>query len=520
MPIFGDPLDGPIDVNTVLGIGCGSKPDDVAAVSLNESRTWREMDVMSQRLATGYLDVGLKAGDRVASLAPNRIALLIHYLACLKAGLVAVPLNYRYTGAEIDYALDKVGAKLLFAHVERAKDLYASDCVQRLPFGVVRLEETGSQSSRAGLSYERLVDPANDARDIGPHRPDAVAAVFFTSGSTGKPKGVAHSRRTLGWLMASYAATYNITADDTIMPATSWSHIGGYGISLMGLAQGARISVARSITDEEILPLLRKARPTFLKMLPAAMFALVHDHDATRDDFASLRLCIAGGDRISLELERAFIDLAGLEISELYGMTETGVSCLNAPGPGSRIGSVGTPCAGYALSIRDDAGNELPENAEGSLWVRFRGNFLGYWNDPAATRAIVAGDWVNTGDVLMRDSDGYLWFRGRKKQIIVHDGSNISPLEVEETIETHPAVEQACAIGVHDAIHGENVRAYVTLREDTEPPTGSELIKLAQEKIGYKAPEEIVFLAEMPITVTGKIDRKRLMRQALEHRDA
>jgi len=141
----------------------------------------------------------------------------------------------------------------------------------------------------------------------------------------------------------------------------------------------------------------------------------------------------------------------------------------------------------------------------------------GYWEAPEATAEVVFDGWVSSGDLARADQDGYLWFFGRQKQVIVHDGSNISPLEVEGALVEHPSIDLAGVVGVHDAVHGENVRAYVTLREGAERPTMADLIRFCRERVGYKAPEEIVFLDEMPLNATGKIDRVGLKHLAEHH---
>ena len=139
---------------------------------------------------------------------------------------------------------------------------------------------------------------------------------------------------------------------------------------------------------------------------------------------------------------------------------------------------------------------------------------VGYWNAPEETKAIFRDGWLDTGDVMKIDDDGYLWFRGRKKQIIVHDGSNICPQEVEEALLEHQAVESAGVVGIHNLVHGENVRAYITLQKGATRPTSQELIQFARARVGYKAPEEIVVLEEMPLNATGKVDRATLKSMA------
>jgi long-chain acyl-CoA synthetase len=248
-------------------------------------------------------------------------------------------------------------------------------------------------------------------------------------------------------------------------------------------------------------------------MLPSALFALTRDHGASQEDFASLRLCRAAGDTVSAELEREFTELSGFAIDEAYGMTEVGLATLSPPDR-IKLGSVGQIAPGVSLSIRSEQGEELPVGGEGRLWVKTRAATVGYWDDPAATEAAFRDGWLDSGDVMRVDDDGYFYFRGRKKQIIVHDGSNISPQEIEGVLVEHESVESAAVIGIHDLVHGENVRAYITFKEGADRPTSQELIRFARSKVGYKAPEEIVVLDRMPFTATGKVDRTGLKRMA------
>ncbi len=214
-------------------------------------------------------------------------------------------------------------------------------------------------------------------------------------------------------------------------------------------------------------------------MIPAALTALVRDHDVTADDFASLRLCRAGADKVSLELEHEFQALSGLLIDEGYGMTEVGLATLNPPRGPIKQGSIGRPVGGFAICVRDDERCECRNDTVGRVWIRTRSQTIGYWDNPEATAEILRDGWLDSGDLARADDDGYLWFFGRKKQIIVHDGSNISPGEVEEALAEHPAVALVGVVGIHDEVHGENVRAYVTVQDGAERPTSHELIEFA-----------------------------------------
>ncbi|MEM6462616.1 MAG: class I adenylate-forming enzyme family protein [Pseudomonadota bacterium] len=512
MILRGAALEAPIDIHDLLHSGLEGHPDETAMICAKTRRTWRALDQAIDNLAGHYLAMGLEPGDRVASLMPNRVELVIHYLACIKAGLVAVPLNYRYLAPGIDHALDVSGASLLVMHAERGHDLAASQHAKNLRLGTVCYGRGGREPG----DLERLIAEPPRTRSEPVAAPEDPAVIFFTSGSTGKPKGVTHSFDTLGWILASCAEALEITGDDVILPGSSISHLGSFMWTLAGLAKGARIIVARTFDGDELLPLLRAHRPTVLCMLPAALMCLVREHGATREVFSSLRVCRGGGDKVPAELEAEFTALTGFPIDEGYGMTEIGLATLNPPSGLIKPGSVGQPVAGFEMVIRDGEGRNVNIGEDGMLWVRTRTATIGYWRDPKATAELVENGWLDTGDLMRADEDGYFWFRGRKKQIIVHDGSNIAPQEVEDALLEHGDIEAAGVIGVHDLIHGENVRAYVTLRPQSSRPSVQALIRFARERIGYKAPEEIVFLDEMPLNPTGKIDRVRLKEMAAQ----
>jgi len=510
MPIAGPPLTQPNVIGNLLGHGLKTQPDEPALMSARTQMSWRQLNEASTRLAAQYLALGLEPGDRVASLMPNRPALIIHYLACLKARLVATPLNYRYMPPEIDHALEVSGASLMLHHAERDADVAASQFGRRLPKGVIRYKADRGP----GPHFEELIaQPQAEAKLPTPDL-DAPAFIYFTSGSTGKPKGVTHTQRTFGWMMAATVQGMEFTDADTFLPGASFSHIGGSLFGLAALGAGARLVIPRGSDGPEILPLLRQFHPTVLWMLPAALIAVTRDHDAGSEDFSSLRLCMSGGDKVSAELEREFTHLAGLPVDESYGMTEIGLATINPPSGENREGSIGQLCPGYEMSLRDDVGNEVPAGAPGKLWIRSPGDAVGYWNNQQATADTIVDRWLDTGDLMRVDEDGYLWFCGRKRQIIIHDGSNICPQEVEEAVAAHPSVKEAGVVGIHDLVHGENVRAYVTLRPGAKQPTSSEIISFARERVGYKAPEEIVILDEMPLNVTGKVDRVALKEMA------
>src|ERR1700761_5794636 len=514
-------------LDDLLRVGLAAKPEEVALLSNKRSLTWRELEDASSRLAAGYLGLGLAAGDRVASLMPNRVDLVVHYLACFKAELIATPLNYRYTAAEIDHALKVGGARALLAHVERAEDVAASALAAGLGLGQIAYRDAeplpqGNDDPAAAEpgwdhDFAALLEADPLPRPLA--EPDVAlpAVIFFTSGSTGPAKGVTHTRESLRWMIAAAAGAFELDDSDVFLPGSSMSHVGSFLWALATLSVGGKVVVARATDAHELLPLLRDQQPTVLAMIPAALSALIHDHDLRPGDFSSLRICRAGADKVSTELLTEFAAAAGFPIVEGYGMTEVGLATLNPPSGEIRQGSIGTPIGGFRIELRGEDGAPIEGEEVGRIWIESRSRMSGYWEAPEATAEVIVDGWLDSGDLARADADGYLWFFGRKKQVIVHDGSNISPYEVEGALVDHPAIALAGAVGVHDSVHGENVRAYVTCEEGAERPSAADLIVHCRERIGYKAPEEIVFLDEMPLNPTGKIDRVGLKRMAEDH---
>ncbi|MEO1191230.1 MAG: AMP-binding protein [Pseudomonadota bacterium] len=510
MPLSGGAITRSVPLTELLSAGLASKPDAVAITSLLTTYSWRELDQAASHLARKLLGLGLQPGDRVACLMPNRTALAVYFLAAIRAGLVLVPLNYRLQAEGVQQQLKASDASLLFLHAERDQEVAALG--EGLRCGLLSYD---SPSGRAP-SFEGLMNEGPEERALPERDPEAPAFIFYTSGSTGPAKGVVHSEASMAAMLASNAQGFALMPEDVVLPASSMAHLGAFFMTFAALSVGARVALARGFQPEEIAALLRRERPTVLMMLQTALFGVIRNAGVTEEDLASLRLCRCGGDKVSTALQEAFRAKTGLTIHEGLGITEAGQIAFNRSGGPIKPGSIGQPLPGAEIAPRDPEGQECPVGQPGRLWVRTPALMLGYWNDPEATAEVLQEGWLDTGDLVEADADGFLWFRGRQKQIIVHDASNIAPQEVEGALLDHPAVASACAVGVVDQLHGENVLAFVAVKQGETVPAAEELITFAREKIGYKAPEEIVFLDRLPLNPTGKLDRVALKALAAE----
>lgn len=510
MTLIGPTLDRSVDLSRLLEKGLEQKPDAVAVSSMDDSLSWSELDRQSRNLAGSYADLGLRRGDRIVSLLPNRLQVIVHYLACLRAGFVAVPLNYRYLAQDIDYAIGLSEPRLMVAHAERADDISQCGGVAGLELGGLSVD-----GELPGFgSFEPLTEGTAAAAPPDVPGPDDPAVVFFTSGSTGRPKGVTHTQRSLGHIVSSLGAAYRITEKDTILPVSSLSHMLAQIMSYAALAAGGSAVVAEDISVGAVMPLMRHHQPTVIAMMPYALTEVVYASEESDAAFRNLRMCDCGGDKVATDLQKKFQEVSGVELAEGYGLTEAGIVVHNPPGGPIVHGSVGPAMPGNEFSIRDANGKDLPEGEEGVLWIRSPSVMSGYFGDPAATADAIEDGWLNTGDLLRFDDQGYFWFCGRKKQIIIHDGSNIAPQEVENVLLEHDAIEAAAVVGVPDTLHGQNIRAYVVLKPGVKELPAAEILEMARSRIGYKAPEEIFAVKALPENAAGKIDRVALAKLA------
>ena len=475
--------------------------------------TAAELDQLASRLASGLAAIGLEEGDRVALLLPNRLETIVCYLACFRMQLVVVPLDYEYHPLQIGYALGHSGASILVVDHERIPGLEEAGVLGAVPRVVVVGEGSAAGSRRpfaALLGADREL-PAAAPRD------DSPAVMIYTSGTTSRPKGVVLSRGALATGVKKYLVRVTLTPDDVTLIATSASQPLALRCQILPtLWMGGRISLLRKFTVENFVAALRRPpAKTFLTLTPGGLGQLMASPEFQACDFSRLRLCLAGGDRVPTKILEAFERLTGVAVTEQCGSTETGPYAMNPPFGRKKPGSVGLPAHGVQVAVVDEDGADVPTGTVGDVRVSGPGIMDGYWNESALTRKTLQRGWVLTGDLGRFDEDGYLWFVGRRKDIIVRDGHKVAPLAVEAALSEHPAVREACVIGVPDAVFGELPHAYVILQPDLA--AGPEELRafVAGRLAEFMVPAEVHVIAEMPSKGPGKIDRELLRMRAI-----
>jgi acyl-CoA synthetase (AMP-forming)/AMP-acid ligase II len=486
-------------------------PDKIALWFDDKSWTYGELDDATDRIAAALGAAGVRSGDRVALFLLNCPELVFSYFACFKLGAVAVPLNYRYRQAEAQYALEHSGATTLIAHPALAGEVVGLPLAR---MGIRRCYLAAPEAKPPFAAFDSLLAGPRGAVPAATFDEQQPAAILYTSGSTARPKGVVYSHATLWHNCLIQSATFQLTADDVHLVSTAACHAAAFtGQLLPNVYVGGTSVLTHLPSPAQVADALQRHRVTRVQMLPATLKDLVEYLERRpAADLASWRCCTAGGDVVPLDLHQRFRKAVGFEITELFGMTEA-LSCITNPPFGTgRAGSIGQPAAQTRLRIVDDRDKDVPIGRTGELLVQSPAMMVGYWNDPAGSAEALRDGWMHTGDLVRCDEDGYYWFVSRKKEIIIRGGSNISPLEVEEVIDAHPAVHLSCVVGLPDRHFGQIVAAYVALRDDVSPqPTADQLRQFVAERIAaYKVPEKITILPEMPLNSTGKVDRKRL----------
>lgn len=482
-------------------------PDKVAVACGEQSWTYAELDRVTDNIAINLLEAGIERGDRVALHLMNGPELAFSYLGCLKAGFIAVPINVRLKGLEIDYILRHSGA---ICYVGQP-DLFAE--VAKLPTRVPGLNRyflTGDSSAfPEARSFGELLRLSGQHVVLPDVAFDQTAAIMYTSGTTARPKGVTHSHETL---LQSARGMRDALLDENqiVVVMSSMAHLAAFGmLFLPALLNGATVAIPPVLDPAVVLQTFERWRGTYTLGLPVMIHGLVQAQTAAPRDVSSGAVYFGGGDSVSPTLQAAFRSALGQPLLEMYAATEVVPLAWNRPGR-VRIGSVGQAAEGVDFRLLDAEDRDAGPGEVGEICVQSKRVMTGYWQDLDSTASALRGGWFHTGDLARCDADGYYWFAGRKKEIIIRGGSNISPQEVEAAICEHPAVSEVGVVGRRDPVWGETVSAWVALRPG-KAVTEADLIAFARERLAdYKAPERIIFLSELPKGPSGKIQRRVL----------
>ncbi|EFE7958281.1 medium-chain fatty-acid--CoA ligase [Escherichia coli] len=501
-------------------------PDKIAVVDNHgASYTYSALDHAASCLANWMLAKGIESGDRIAFQLPGWCEFTVIYLACLKIGAVSVPLLPSWREAELVWVLNKCQAKMFFAPTlfkqTRPVDLILP-LQNQLPQlqQIVGVDKLAPATSSLSLS-QIIADNTPLTTAITTHG-DELAAVLFTSGTEGLPKGVMLTHNNILASERAYCARLNLTWQDVFMMPAPLGHATGFlhGVTAPFLI-GARSVLLDIFTPDACLALLEQQRCTCMLGATPFVYDLLNVLEKQPADLSALRFFLCGGTTIPKKVARE-CQQRGIKLLSVYGSTESSPhAVVNLDDPLSRfMHTDGYAAAGVEIKVVDDARKTLPPGCEGEEASRGPNVFMGYFDEPELTaRALDEEGWYYSGDLCRMDEAGYIKITGRKKDIIVRGGENISSREVEDILLQHPKIHDACVVAMPDERLGERSCAYVVLKAPHHSLSLEEVVAFFSRKrvAKYKYPEHIVVIEKLPRTASGKIQkillRKDIMRR-------
>jgi long-chain acyl-CoA synthetase len=496
------------DLQNLLVTALNNRPEKIALRVDDRQISYAELDRLVGAVSAGLQRSGIAPGERVAWLLPNSLEAVLTTLACWRIGAIVVPLNYRYVAEEALDVLQRTSARLLVFHASR--EAVALPYLEAHPATLAF--EVSSQVSSARQSFVELLDHGVVTQAV-PMTPESPALILFTSGSTGHPKGVVHSHFSAFQGIDISRQIFDFNNNDVVLVGKPISHAGGLQTQMMPtFLVGGEVVLAVKPSPEDAVRLINEYSVTEYGMLASDLLDFVEYLEAHSQSLPTLRNGIGSGDSVPTDLHHRFRDLLGWEVMEGSGMTEINGYYSANPRYGKRKwGSIGLPSPGGELRLVDDSGRDCGAEVVGEIMVKIASATIGYWQDEKATAALFENGWLHSGDLARFDDEGYFWFVGRKKLMIIRRGSNIAPAEVENVIDEHPAVHASVVVGVRDRRDGQVPVACVALIDAGNSAAEQELPRYVSEHLAeYKCPVQYLFLPELPRTGTGKFDRQEL----------
>jgi long-chain acyl-CoA synthetase len=451
---------------------------------------YAELDRASARVAERLRGSGIGPGDRVGLMVPNVPEFVAAYYGILRAGAIVVTLDADLKRAEVRSTLADAGASLLIAWRE-------------------------ASSRSAGPVATWRVAPGSFFDDVAAtapavdRRPDDTAVIISTSGTTGEPKGAELTHANLMRNARVMAELFGFGGEDVVLGTLPLTHAFGQTCTLnAAVLSGARLVLVARFEARSVRELLSRAGVTVALGVPSMYAGLLADVGREAVRAPALRMCISGGAPLAPDLLAACEAALGVPLLEGYGLTETSpVASFNRPGGKRNPGSIGTPIDGVEMKLLD-----VSTDGVGEIAVRGHNVMKGYWNRPDETRAVLSADgWLRTGDLARVDENGAFWIVGRGKDLIIRDGRNVYPREIEDLLHGHPDVVEAAVLGIPDALLGEEVVACVVAAPGADV-TEQHLREYVRERVAdSKCPRRVWFVPSLPRSRTGKLLKRAIV---------
>jgi len=454
------------------------------------------------RLLTGEL--GLAKGERIAVFAKNRAETVLLYEACVKTGIILVPLNFRLMPRELNTLIHDAEPAAFFYEKEHG------DLVEQLET-LAKVNRRHEYGELEGYLTEP-VTPGEPYASPSPIDENDVVMLLYTAGSTGIPKGVMITHKMLFWNSVNTELRLDLNSMDHTQSYAPFFHTGGWNVLLTPfLHHGASHTLLQKFDPDLILQLMEQEKTTLLFGVPTMLQMMSDSPLFAKVDLSSLRYAIVGGAPMPEPLINIWHE-KGVFIRQGYGLTEVGPNCFSLHHDDAirKRGSIGFPNFYIDAKIVDERGNELGANQPGELLLSSAVVTPGYWRNPGETAAAIKDGWFHTGDIVEKDEGGFFYVVDRKKNMFISGGENVYPADVERFLYTHPAIKEVAVIGVPDEKWGEVGKAFISLNEGHTLTAEKVFAFCAGQLAKYKTPRDVAFLDELPKNDAGKIDRLEL----------
>jgi long-chain acyl-CoA synthetase len=482
-------------------------PEQVAVKLDDFALNYGLLQQAAMRIAGMLSERGIGPGDRVALMLPNVPHFVVAYYGILRAGAIVVPMNVLNKQREVEYYLRDSGARLLFVWHDFAGEAEPA------------AGELGCESiSIVPGEFEQTLFQTDPVEEMVQRESTDTAVLLYTSGTTGTPKGAELTHDNLLRNCRASRGLFELDAGTVVLGALPLFHSFGQTCAMNTCVVAAgMLTLLPRFDPVKALEIIQRDRVAVFEGVPSMYGAMLNVPEHERYDTSTLRCCASGGAAMPVELMRGFEQAFSCQILEGYGLSETSpVASFNHPNRERKPGSIGTPIAGVEMQVVDDSGVELPVGEVGEIVIRGHNVMKGYWNRPEATADAMRGGWFHSGDLARVDADGYFFIVDRKKDMIIRNGFNVYPREIEEVLYEHPAVREAAVLGVPHDEYGEEVAAAVALKEGSSV-TADEIREFVKEQVAaFKYPRKIWIVDELPKGPTGKI-LKREIKEPVEN---